>query len=54
LILNNSDKIDSVIEEIENINNKRKELTKIFYEDARGEIDNNNNILFYDSSEIEH
>jgi single-stranded-DNA-specific exonuclease len=54
LILNNSDKIDDIIYEIEEINNKRKELTKVFYENALENIDNNNNILFYDSSEIEH
>jgi single-stranded DNA-specific DHH superfamily exonuclease len=54
LILNNSDKIDSIIEEIEDINNKRKDLTKLFYENARENIDNSNNILFYDSMEIEH
>lgn len=54
LILNNSDKIDWIIEEIENINNKRKELTKLFYEDALEKIDREKNIIFYDSEKIEH
>jgi len=54
LILNNWDKIDSIINEIENINNKRKELTKIFTNDALSKINPKNNIIFYDSKEIEH
>ncbi|MDP5038990.1 MAG: single-stranded-DNA-specific exonuclease RecJ, partial [Candidatus Gracilibacteria bacterium] len=54
LILNNGDKIDEIIDEIENINNTRKDLTKIFTEDAMGKINIKNNILFYDSKEIEH
>lgn len=54
LILNNWDKIDDVIFEIENINTRRKELTKLFYEDSLTKIDGKNKILFYDSQEIEH
>lgn len=54
LILNNSDTIDEVIADIENINNKRRELTKIFYEDALQNIESENNIIFYDSHHIEH
>lgn len=54
LILNNSDTIDEVIADIENINNKRRELTKIFYEDALQNIESENNIIFYDSEQIEH
>ena len=54
LILNNWDKIDEIIEDIENINNKRKDLTKLFYEDALENIDTNNNIIFYHSEKIEH
>lgn len=54
LILNNSDTIDEVIADIENINNKRRELTKIFYEDALQNIQSENNIIFYDSEQIEH
>lgn len=54
LILNNSDKIDEIIYEIEEINNKRKDLTKVFYEDALTKINETNNIIFYDSREIEH
>lgn len=54
LILNNSDKIDEIIYEIEEINNKRKELTKVFYENALENIDTTNNIIFYDNKEIEH
>lgn len=54
LILNNWDKIDEIIYDIENINNRRKDLTKAFFEDALSKIDSNNNIIFYDSKEIEH
>ncbi len=54
LILNNSDSIDEIIADIENINNRRKDLTKIFYEDALEKIELENNVLFYDSEEIEH
>lgn len=54
LILNNGDKIDEIIYDIENINNKRKELTKIYTIDALGKTNNKDNIIFYDSKEIEH
>jgi single-stranded-DNA-specific exonuclease len=54
LILNNSDKIDEIILDIENINNKRKELTKIFTLDAMDKIDTKNNVLFYQSPLIDH
>lgn len=54
LILNNGDKIDEIICDIENINNKRKELTKIFTIDALGKTNNIDNVIFYDSKEIEH
>jgi single-stranded-DNA-specific exonuclease len=46
--------VEEVIIDIENINNKRKELTKLFYEHALENIQIHNNILFYDSKEIEH
>lgn len=54
LLLNNSQGVDDVIADIENINNKRKELTKVFYEHALENIDSKNNILFYHSEKIEH
>ncbi len=54
LILNNSESVEKTIEDIENINNKRKDLTKIFFQDALENIDSNNNIIFYDSDKIEH
>lgn len=54
LLLNNSQWVEQVIEDIENINNKRKDLTKLFYEDALEKIDSKNNILFYYSEKIEH
>ncbi len=54
LLLNNSESVEEVIIDIENINNKRKELTKLFYEHALENIQIHNNILFYDSKEIEH
>lgn len=54
LILNNGEKIDEILQEIEEINDKRKDLTKIFTQDAMGKIDEKNNILFYHSEKIEH
>ncbi|MBW7955001.1 single-stranded-DNA-specific exonuclease RecJ [Candidatus Gracilibacteria bacterium] len=54
LILNNTESVEKTIEDIENINNKRKDLTKIFFQDALENIDPNNNIIFYDSDKIEH
>jgi len=54
LILNNGEKIDEILQEIEEINDKRKDLTKIFTQDALGKIDEKNNILFYHSEKIEH
>lgn len=54
LLLNNSESVDDVIEDIENINNKRKSLTKLFYEDALENIKTQNNIIFYHSEKIEH
>ncbi len=54
LILNNGDKIDEIFAEIEEINDKRKELTRLFTDDAMGKIDEKNNIIFYHSAQIEH
>lgn len=54
LILNNGGKIDEIILDIENINNKRKELTKTFFQDALEKIDTKNNVIFYHSEKIEH
>jgi hypothetical protein len=34
LILNNGEKIDEILAEIEEINDKRKELTRLFTDDA--------------------
>lgn len=54
LILNNSEKIDEIIEDIEKINDKRKELTKIFCDNAMQNINPKDNVIFYVSKEIEH
>ncbi len=54
LLLNNGEKIDEILQEIEDINNKRKELTKLFTQDALEKVDGKNNIIFYDSDKIEH
>ena len=54
LILNNGEKIDEILAEIEEINDKRKELTRLFTDDAMGKIDEKNNIIFYHSAQIEH
>jgi single-stranded-DNA-specific exonuclease len=52
--LNNGEKIDEILSEIEEINDKRKDLTRLFTDDAMGKIDEKNNIIFYHSAEIEH
>ncbi len=54
LILNNWDKIDTYLYEIEQINNKRKELTTYFYNKSLGNICIDDNVIFYDDEEIDH
>nr|MDD3720607.1 single-stranded-DNA-specific exonuclease RecJ [Candidatus Gracilibacteria bacterium] len=54
LILNNSDSVEETIEEIENLNNSRKVLTTKFVNLALENINPNDNIIFYHSTEITH
>jgi single-stranded DNA-specific DHH superfamily exonuclease len=54
LILNNSDSVEETIEEIELLNEKRKELTKYFFEESLLDINEKDNIIFYHSTEITH
>jgi len=54
LLLNNWPTLEATLREIEDLNNQRKFLTKQFSEDAMWNIDRNNNLIFYVSSEITH
>ena len=54
LILNNSSSLEKTLREIEELNNLRKERTKEHSETAFESIDSTNNIIFYNSDEIEH
>lgn len=54
LILNNSVSVFDTLQEIEKLNNARKEQTLRFCDDAVKKVDFNQNILFYSSKEIWH
>ncbi len=54
LILNNSDSVEQTILEIEELNNKRKDLTLEFVADALEKINREDNIIFYHSTKITH
>ena len=54
LILNNWDSVNRNIMEIEKLNEKRKYLTKQFYEDALNRVRLDDNIIFYISPAIDH
>ena len=54
LLLNNSEHIDKIISEIEQLNEKRKYFTKEFVEDALWRVNKEDNIIFYISPAIEH
>ncbi len=54
LILNNSTSVFETIFEIEELNNKRKLLTKDFAEKAISSVNSEDNLLFYISDEIPH
>lgn len=54
LILNNWDKLNSNLSEIEKLNEKRKYETSKFYKDAEEKINHKDNILFYISPAINH
>lgn len=54
LILNNWDSLDKTLREIENLNEKRKFITKEFVADALEKVNSKDNLLFYISKDIEH
>lgn len=54
LLLNNSESINKVVREIENLNEQRKFLTKEFVNDAFSKIKKEDNIIFYVSKDIKH
>ena len=54
LILNNGDTLNKTLADIEQLNEKRKFLTKEFVTDAMNKINKNDNLLFYISPAIEH
>jgi single-stranded-DNA-specific exonuclease len=54
LILNNSSTVNRTLIEIEKLNNLRKEHTKDFVEKALQQINTQDNLLMYESKDIEH
>lgn len=54
LILNNSDSVEDTLQEIEDLNDKRKVLTTRFVNEAYEKISQEDNIIFYQSKEISH
>ncbi len=54
VLLASEQNLDEIMEELEDLNTKRKASTEIFLKKAMEEIEEENNIIFYDSTEIEH
>ncbi len=54
LILNQSDTVEKTLREIEQLNEKRKFLTKQFIEEAESKINKQDNLLFYISKDVPH
>ncbi len=54
LILNNSDSVEETIQEIEILNEKRRKLTYKYYDLALEKVNINDNLIFYESDEINH
>ncbi len=54
LILNNSASVNQTLIDIEKLNNRRKEQTKLYVDDALQHIQAQDNILVYVSKDIEH
>ena len=54
LILNNGETLDNTIQDIENLNNLRKDRTRVHSETAFENVNSENNIIFYSSENIEH
>jgi len=54
LILNQADSVEKTLREIEELNEKRKFLTKQFIEDSEIKINKEDNLIFYISKDIPH
>lgn len=54
LILNNWESVEETILDIENLNDTRKKLTSIYFEEALAKINQEDNIIFFDSPDISH
>jgi single-stranded-DNA-specific exonuclease len=54
LILNQDNSVVEVLEDIENLNDKRRKLTHKFFDEAVEKINKKDNILFYHTHDIEH
>ena len=54
LILNQTDSVEKTLREIEDLNEKRKFLTKQFVEEAESKINKTDNLLFYISKDVPH
>ncbi len=54
LILNQEESVHTTLQELENLNDKRRKLTYKFFDEAMLQINQEDNILFYHSTEIEH
>lgn len=54
LILNNEKSVYDTLREIEELNNLRKEKTRLHTEAALGKVSSEDNLIFYDAADIEH
>lgn len=54
LILNNEKSVYDTLREIEDLNNLRKEKTRLHTEAALGKVSSEDNLIFYDAADIEH
>lgn len=54
LILNQEESVFETLQEIEYLNERRKEMTTAFVEDALSQINEEDNVIFYHSDTIEH
>lgn len=54
LLLNQEESVIDTLLDIENLNDKRKKMTQLFYEDAQEKVDTSHNLLFYSHDDVEH
>ncbi len=54
LILNQSNSVEKTLRDIEELNEKRKFLTKQFLEESETKINKQDNLIFYISKDIPH